>query len=53
MTGDRPPVEAYLAVQRLVMRHYRFRVGDQHDPFRCRLCGSVFDEHLCGMQNGA
>ena len=25
----------------------RFRRGNQHDPRRCRACGSVFREHKC------
>ena len=29
-------------------RTYRFRVGSQRDPLRCRDCGSVFDWHCCG-----
>ena len=27
---------------------HRFRTGFQHDPKRCKQCGSAFPEHMCG-----
>lgn len=30
---------------------YRFRTGQQHDPRRCRGCGSVFPDHTCQTPN--
>lgn len=29
-------------------RARRFRSGSQTDPYRCRVCGSVFAGHACG-----
>lgn len=31
------------------MRWRRFVRGDQHDPTRCRACGSIFPDHNCPL----
>lgn len=40
---------ACLDAQRQYTRAFRFRSGAQHDLWRCPSCGSVFEEHRCGM----
>lgn len=42
------PCQVCLDVRRDWVRRYRFVSGRQTDPTRCKGCGSVFVDHVCG-----
>lgn len=50
--GHTEPCGPCLEARKIYTRHRRFISGTHRDPFRCKECGSVFDEHACGLAVG-